>query len=62
MTAYEKRKQRVSDLKNKISQLERDLMVVCNYPDSVSGIQIKLNWKLLHDIEKQVMAGSPTNP
>lgn len=46
-------------LKNKIARLERDLMLVCNNPESVSSQVIISEWKLKKSIEDSVMYGSP---
>lgn len=49
-------------LKKEVESLKRELITVCCNPDSIDGVHVKMKWKLLSDIENQVMSGTHTMP
>lgn len=55
------KKKKYKKLKNKVAKLERDLMIVCIHPTSVSAMVIIQQWKLGGNIENALMAGTMEN-
>jgi len=51
LTPYQK-------LKKQISELRRQLDIVCNEPDSELAVTIKMTWIITRQIENQVMMGN----
>lgn len=54
MNSYQK-------IKKQNIELQSELIILSTEPYSIKAIEIKMKWKLIHDIEKAVWQGSVTN-
>lgn len=50
MTTYQR-------IKNENLELKRQLLILAILPNSTSANLIKMQWRILSDIEKQIMSG-----
>lgn len=54
LTPYQK-------LKKQVSTLKKQLDIVCNDPDTLEAMGIRVSWKIMRKVENEMMKGNP-NP
>lgn len=57
-----RKKLKKKELQELVAKLERDLMIVCTEPESVSATIIKADWRFKRQLEDAVMYGSFFKP